>query len=52
MTLKLLDLVNLPKGINYDSKEDIYFVQSFSNKNKKYDVFRLNKAWIFNCKGF
>ena len=44
-------LIQITKSIEYDSEEDEYLVTSFKT-GQKYEVFRLNKIWVCNCKSF
>jgi len=44
-------LIRITKSIEYNMEEDEYPVTSF-NTGEKYEVFRLNKVWVCNCKSF
>jgi hypothetical protein len=44
-------LIRITKSIEYNTEEDEYLVTSFKT-GEKYQVFRLNKIWVCNCKSF
>lgn len=50
--MKSFGLIDLPRGVEYNREEDVYFIRSFRYPNKKYEVFKLNKIWVCSCKGF